>query len=223
MDISFKIISIYQELLYSYKEQGWWPFLDIGYHPKDYSYPKNHKQIFEISLGVILTQNTTFNSVVKSLENLQTIDCIDPLNFKNSEPSIIKEAIRPSGYFNQKYQYILNLIKFFEKLDKKIPTRYELLSVKGIGEESADSILLYAYNQEEFVIDAYTKRLCEHLGFVQKGLKYKDIKIIFENAFKDHNDKVRIYQEYHALIVRHAKDYYSKKPYGEGCFLNKFR
>lgn len=223
MDLSFKIKKIYQLLLETYGKQGWWPLQGIGYHPNNYTFPKTKNQIFEIYLGVILTQNTTFNSVEKSLANLAKIDCINPKNFLDRDEDLLKEAIKPSGYFNQKYQYILNAINFLENLGDKSSTRKELLEVKGIGQESCDSILLYAYKKPEFVVDAYTKRICLHLDFIDESAKYEDIKKIFEDAYDDENNKVEIFQEYHALIVAHAKRFYSKKPYAKGCFLKNFR
>lgn len=105
------------------------------------------------------------------------------------------------------------------------------MSVKGVGEETADSILLYGYNQAQFKSDAYTKRMLLELGFIDgetpqvrgQKAKYKDMKILMETSLKEittNKEELRIiYQEYHALIVEHGKHYYSKKPYGVGCFL----
>jgi len=218
-----KIYKIYNLLFKEYGAQGWWPYLDIGYHPNDYSYPKNQDQIFEVALGSILTQNTTFVSVVKAMKNLNDCGGIIKELIKNLEIEKLKQAIRPAGYFNQKAEYILNYIEFYESLDAKVPTREELLKVKGIGEETADSILLYGYNQAQFKVDAYTKRLLIELGLIEEKVKYKDIKKLFEDELKKiTNDKQKlriIYQEYHALIVEHGKRYYSKKPYAKGCFL----
>lgn len=218
-----KIIKIYNTLLKRYGAQGWWPFIEGGYHPNEYDYPKNESQLFEICLGVILTQNTTFTSVVRSLENLKTFNALEYRAIKNMPINELKNAIRPSGYFNQKVQYILNFIEFFEKLNGRVPTRDELLDVKGIGPESADSILLYAYNKPEFVVDAYTKRTLVHLGFIDEKATYHKIKSLMEEAIKkeieDEKELVKYYQEFHALIVAHAKQFYSKKPYGVGCFL----
>lgn len=232
-----KIYKIYNLLLEKYGQQGWWPYLNLestndsktgnheGYHIGDYTYPKNENQIFEVALGSILTQNTTFVSVVKAMENLNkkggiTKDAIKALSIEE-----LKVAIRPAGYFNQKANYILNYIKFYESLDGRIPTRKELLSVKGVGEETADSILLYGYNQAQFKIDAYTKRLLVELGLVDEKIKYKQMKALMEdNLTKITHDKEQlriIYQEYHALIVEHGKYFYSKKPYGVGCFLKE--
>jgi endonuclease-3 related protein len=219
-------MKIYQKLHNIYGVQGWWPFLEgdnIVYHKNDYSYPKNQNQIFEVAIGSILTQNTTFNSVVKSLINLNKLDLLDPKRVSSSNIYILKEAIRSSGYFNQKANYMLNFTEFFISLDKSIPTRDELLNIKGIGEETADSILLYGYNQPSMKIDAYTKRLFIALKFCNEKVKYKELKNMiekdFKNNIKDKNKLVQNYQEFHALIVEHSKHYYSKKPYGIGCFL----
>ena len=221
-----KIYQIYQKLFNKYGAQGWWPFLEdevIAYHKGIYSYPKNQNQIFEVAIGSILTQNTTFNSVVKSLINLNRLNLLKPQKILNSNITILKEAIRPSGYFNQKAIYLLNFTKFFISLNGKIPTREELLNIKGIGEETADSILLYGYNEPSIKIDAYTKRLFITLRLCNEKVKYKELKNIIENEFKliikDKQKLVQTYQEFHALIVEHGKHYYSKKPYGVRCFL----
>lgn len=219
------IYKIYTLLYEKYGPQGWWPFLDIGYHPNDFSYPKNKQQIFEVVLGSILTQNTTFLSVKKALENLQKIECLTIENIKNCDIDTLKEAIRPAGYFNQKTNYILNYIEFDTILDGNIPTREELLSIKGIGEETADSILLYGYNQPQFKVDAYTKRFLIELGICDEKVKYKEIKSLMESSLEtiEPDDEKRriLYQEYHALIVEHGKNFYSKKPYGVNCFIKE--
>ncbi len=218
------ILKIYEKLYKEYGPQGWWPFMGIGYHPNDYSYPKNKHQIFEVALGSILTQNTTFISVQKALDNLAKLDLLNLKAIKQLDNEELKVAIKPAGYFNQKANYILNFIDFFEKLEGKTPNREVLLKVKGIGEETADSILLYGYNEPEFKIDAYTKRLLCELGLATQKSKYIELKKLFEDAIEkeifDKEQRRQIYQEYHALIVEHGKRYYSKKPYGVGCFLN---
>ncbi len=221
-----KIYEIYQILYKTYGAQGWWPFINInGYHILDYTFPKNQDEVFEVCLGSILTQNTTFTSVVKSLNNLNDINCLNSKAIELLDIDILKEAIRPSGYFNQKARYILEFIKFYNSLNGKVPSREELLKVIGIGEETADSILLYGYNQPQFKVDAYTKRMLVELNLIDEKAKYKDIKALIENSLKDiikdEKDLVIVFQEFHALIVNHAKDFYSKKPYGVGCFLKE--
>ena len=232
-----KIYEIYKDLYKEYGPQGWWPFIefdtikrdktgnDVGYHPLDYSYPKTKKQRVEIFLGCILTQNTTFTSVIKAMLNLEKLNAIDFDVIKTMDIEKFKEAIRPAGYFNQKASYILNFIEFYESLEGRVPRRQELLKVKGIGEETADSILLYGYNQVEFKVDAYTKRLYFALGLIDEKAKYKDVKTLIENSLEKQNldkkEALIVYQEYHALIVEHCKRYYSKKPYALNCFLKE--
>ncbi len=231
------ICKIYKTLYKIYGPQGWWPFLNYdsknnlnskniyNYHINDYTFPKSSNQIFEVCLGSILTQNTTFSSVVKALKNLYVIDCLTPEKIQATNIEKFKKAIKVSGYYNQKSNYIMAFIKFYNSLDSKIPTRKELLNIKGIGEETADSILLYGYNQTEFKVDAYTKRIFLELNLINKKAKYKDIKKLAEDSLqeitKDKEELRIIYQEFHALIVKHAKQFYSKKPYGVGCILKK--
>lgn len=222
-----KIFNIYNKLYETYGPQGWWPFMDLKeyYHKLDYSYPKDENQIFEVCLASILTQNRSFKQVVQSLNNLKNANVLNYKKIKALPIDVLKELIKPSGYSNQKSQYILNFIEFFEKLNGKIPTREELLSIKGVGEETADSMLLYGFKQPHFKVDAYTKRLLIHNGIIDEKVKYIDIKNYFEKELqkkiKDREGLVIIYQEYHALIVCHSKLYYSKQPYGNGCFIKE--
>jgi endonuclease-3 related protein len=216
-------------LLKKYGYQGWWPLLGYkgvnptktgiakGYHPKDYSFPKNELQIFEVCIGAILAQNTNWVNAEKSLVNLNKKGFISPKKIiKNI--SLVKELIKPSCYFNIKADYLLNFSIFFLNLAKKVPSREELLHIRGIGRETADSILLYAYNKPVFVVDAYTKRLVSYLGLIDSA-DYEEIRAFFEaNLPSDY----KLFAEFHALIVEHAKNYYSKKPYGLNDFLKKY-
>ena len=218
-----RIYDMYKILYKTYGPQGWWPVTPYGYHKNDYSFPRNEREIFEVCLGSILTQNTTFTSVVKSLNNLHTKNALHVKAIENMALNELKEAIRPSGYYNQKAEYILEFIKFYKTLEGKTPLREALLHVKGIGEETADSILLYGYKKLEYKVDAYTKRLLVHLGLVDERAKYRDIKSFIQNSLKecikDEKELLISYQEFHALIVEHGKKHYSKKPYGVGCFF----
>ena len=220
-----KIKKIYSLLFEKYGAQGWWPYIDVGYHPSDYTFPKTQEQIFEVALGSILTQNTTFRAVVIAMQNLKELNCLTSQAIQEMDIETLKRAIKPAGYFNQKSTYILNFIAFYDSLKGATPTREALLNVKGIGEETADSILLYGYNQAEFKVDAYTKRLLLELNLIDEKAKYKDMKSLFESSIEskttDKEELRIIYQEYHALIVEHGKHCYSKKPYGVGCFLKE--
>lgn len=218
-----KIVQIYNALYEAYGPQGWWPITLYGYHKLNYSFPRNRDEIFEVCLGSILTQNTTFISVVKSLNNLYAKNALHVNMIESMDIDELKQAIKPSGYFNQKADYVLEFIKFYKNLNGAVPTREALLDVKGIGEETADSILLYGYNRLEFKVDAYTKRMLVHLGFISERAKYGEIKSFMQNSLKecikDEKELLIAYQELHALIVAHGKKYYSKKPYGIECFL----
>jgi len=219
-----KIENIYSWLLKSYGPQGWWPVMsheggkpDItgdlrGYHPGVYSYPKNDNQRFEICVGAVLTQNTAWKNVEKALVNLQTAGMLCAQKLIRLDDVRLKELIRPAGYYNQKAGYLRCFTELYISLRGRIPGRDELLSCRGVGEETADSMLLYAFSQPEFVVDAYTRRIFSHLGFCTPDEKYGTIKALFENALE--KDLV-VFQEYHALIVEHAKRQYFKKPYGK--------
>ncbi|MDD2652097.1 MAG: endonuclease III domain-containing protein [Sulfurimonas sp.] len=220
-----KIYKIYKLLYKKYGAQGWWPIIGYGYHKQDYSFPRDENEVFEVCLGSILTQNTTFTSVVKSLNNLYAKNAISASAILLMDINELKEAIRPSGYFNQKARYILEFTKFYTTLYGATPTREALLDVVGIGEETADSMLLYGYNQREFKVDAYTKRILLALGIIEQKNSYCEIKKLMESSLKecinDEKELLKVYQEFHALLVEHGKKFYSKKPYGVGCFLKE--
>jgi endonuclease-3 related protein len=210
-----KIKELYQTLLNKYGKQGWWPLLELhcsnaganptktgsikGYHPGNYSYPENERQKYEICLGAILTQNTSWPNVEKALLNLNGIKAIDPEVINEMDVDLLKELIRPAGYYNQKAKKVKIFTDFFIKLEGKTPTREQLLELWGVGKETADSILLYAYKVPIFVVDAYTRRIFNY----DKKKEYDKIREEFEGILpKDY----KLYQEYHALIVEHAKN-----------------
>lgn len=215
-----KVQQIYKKLFEEYGPQGWWPLLGLrntkpinhtksgsiqGYHPGDYSFPSNDNQRFEICVGAILTQNTSWVSVEKALVNLSKSNALSLKGFNKLSDGKLKELIKPAGYFNQKALYLKEFARFFGGLGGRVPLRPELLAIKGIGPETADSILLYAFKVPSFVVDAYTKRVFSKLGLIEKDASYDSIKSLFEKALpKD----FKVYQEYHALIVEHGKNVY---------------
>lgn len=215
--ISNQVLKLYRRLYQIYGPQGWWPLLDLhnkranppeggfidGYHPGDYTYPKNRQQIFEICLGALLTQNTTWFNAGKALLELEKHKLLSEDALKKTPPEVLAKIIRPARYYNQKARKIKEFVEFFFGLDNRLPSRDELLAVWGIGEETADSILLYAYKQPEFVIDAYTRRVLKAEKILKQELSYRELKVFMENNLpKDY----RLFQEYHALIVEHAKN-----------------
>ncbi|MFP4119191.1 MAG: endonuclease III domain-containing protein [Candidatus Woesearchaeota archaeon] len=204
------IRKLYVKLFEMYGPQGWWPVLDENgnqfYHKGDYSYPKTRKQQFEIIIGAILTQNTSWKQVDKSLHALHSLGALEAEKLLLLSDSTLKEAIRYAGYYNQKADRLQRVARWFFQRDENIPRREELMEMKGIGPETADSILLYAFHQPSFIIDSYTKRVMSGLGFCEEKVKYDRLKELFEdNLEKD----VILFQEYHALIVEHAKRYYT--------------
>lgn len=223
--MSDSIAEIYKKLYRLYGPQGWWPLSSHedtnpsktgateGYHPLNYDLPVTRVEIYEVILGAILTQNTSWLQAQQAVVNLKKLDALVPEKLLQLDDDTLKSAIRCAGFLNQKSTYLRAVTEFFIDLDGKIPTRKELLKVKGVGNETADSILLYAYKQPEFVVDTYTRRIFSHLEMVDEKINYLQLKKLFEaNIPRD----VPVYQEYHALIVEHAKRYYSKRPYGVG-------
>ncbi|MFQ5406344.1 MAG: hypothetical protein ACE5DI_04265, partial [Candidatus Micrarchaeia archaeon] len=223
-----KAKQLYKKLLQKYGPQGWWPLSGFrnnpttgsvkGYHPSDYSFPKTSNQRFEICTGAILTQNTSWVQAEKALLNLKKIKALNPKSLNKTPLTKITRMIRPAGYFNQKAKKLKIFANFFLKLKGKTPSRKELLETWGIGEETADSMLLYAFKQPQFVVDAYTKRILERTKSVKKGASYAQAKHFFEQQLKPNTP---LFQEFHALLVEHAKKCCkTKKPLCEKCHLN---
>lgn len=226
------IHKIFNCLFDLYGPQGWWPLTDLqesggtnptktgsvqGYHPGDYSYPQTKDQQFEIICGALLTQNTSWTQVEKALLNLKNLNALSPEGILALSTDALKAAIQPAGYYNQKAERLKALVLWFLGIEGNIPSRDELLSLKGIGPETADSILLYAFKQPSFVVDSYTKRIVTNLGLVDETEGYDKIKVLFEENLPEDSE---IYQEYHALLVEHAKRYYPKQGNSEKCPLS---
>jgi len=205
-----QLLEIYERLMNLYGPQGWWPLMRqqpdgswfSWYHKGDYTFPHTQEQIFEICLGAILTQNTNWQNVVKALTNLLRANALTPQVIEQLPHQELAQLIRPAGYFNQKATYLKTFANFFLSLKGDVPTRNQLLEVRGIGRETADSMLLYAWKQPHFVVDAYTRRMFQALGLIEPKWSYDRIKAFFEQNLPP---DLALYQEYHALIVEHAK------------------
>lgn len=209
-----KFERIYQKLLKAYGPQGWWPLLDYngtnptktgviqGYHPGDYSFPKTRKQRFEICCGAILVQSTTWVGAEKALIAMRTKGLIDPAVILKTKASTLARAIRPAGYLNQKAATLRTFAQFFGGLRGRVPTRDQLIALKGIGNETADTMLCYAWGQTSFIVDAYAKRILSDLGLINHKWAYREIQSAFETNIAE---DIVVYQEFHALIVEHAK------------------
>lgn len=216
-------------LLDAFGRQYWWP-IDKDYHQKQKSDPE-----FEIIVGAILTQNTTWTNVEKALENIKKHKVLSINAFVHISEENLKIMIQSSGFFNQKarrlklfasylYTKYQNDIQQFFSQDL-IEIRQELLSLQGIGPETADSILLYAGNYQTFVVDVYTKRICKRVPIKVLSDSYDDIKNFFENELQrtiSKKDLVNVYKEYHALLVKLAKNNCrKKKPECHSCPLTR--
>ena len=195
------LLKIYESLLKHFGPQHWWPIND------------KTNPTYEICVGAILTQNTAWANVEKALNNLIKSNAIDPRKILAMPDEKLKKLIRPAGFFNQKAERLKAFTRFF--LANPKPTREQLLALKGIGPETADSILLYAFNKPYFVIDAYTKRVFSRLGLI-KETQYEELQKFFEQNLPK---KVSLYKEYHALIVELAKKYCGKIPRCDKCPL----
>jgi len=167
---------------------------------------------FEVVVGAVLTQNTTWKNVEMSLKNLE--DFLELTAFSNLDEATLKEMIKPSGFYNQKAPRLLTLSKnilnefgTFKEFQKLV-SRDWLLAQKGIGQESADAILCYACFRDEMVIDSYTKRLLEKFNVSLKN--YADYKEFLESDFRKEFSKVELFEifaEFHGMIVEYNKHY----------------
>ncbi|MFH0954687.1 MAG: endonuclease [Candidatus Micrarchaeota archaeon] len=210
-----------------FKTTGWWPAADLPNEKAVYKKRKKLKEFqkFEICVGAILTQNTSWKNAEKSIENLKQQKLFSLEKISHAKPGTIARAIRSSGYYNQKTKKIQafcrhvlknhkTIARFLKQPAKKL--RSELLSLHGIGPETADSIILYASNQPVFVVDAYTRRFVER--FWNKKLDYKKAQESFETQLPKNAE---LFNEYHALLVEHAKRFCASKPNCTDCFLGK--
>ena len=200
----------YDMLLNRYGPQHWWPA----------------QTRLEMMLGAILTQNTAWSNVEKAIANLKSVQALHFDALEKASRNEIAEWIRPAGYYNQKAEYIKAMVstirnRFDGSLERlfslETPAlRRELLSWKGVGPETADSILLYAGQRAVFVVDAYTRRVCSRHGWCSKKASYDTVAALFTDHLPA---EVQDYNEYHALIVRVCKEHCKTKPQCRGCPL----
>ena len=222
------LFEIYEKLHEAFGSQGWWPvtrYREIipKYHQSN---DLTEKQKLEICFGAILTQNTSWKNVEKAIINLNKNDLINIKKIIKIDDKRLAEIIKSSGYHNQKTKKLKNFCNFLSKnyngslnllLEKNIDElRQELLSVNGIGPETADSIILYAAKKPIFAIDAYTKRIFNRVGY--KNETYDKLQKLFMESLQNNE---RLFNEYHALIVELGKNICRKKPLCEKCPINK--
>ncbi|MEN8140964.1 MAG: endonuclease III domain-containing protein [Thermodesulfobacteriota bacterium] len=206
---SSPLAEIYERLLAHFGPQHWWPAASP----------------FEVLVGAVLTQNTNWANVEKALANLKDHDLLslDALLALNLDE--LAQLIRPSGYYNLKARRLHNLLTLIAEYgdltaflaQEQAELREQLLSVKGIGPETADSIILYGAGQPAFVVDAYTFRFLRRHGLVGEESSYEEMQELFTSALPL---DAPLFNEYHALIVRLAKEYCLKRrPRCQDCPL----
>jgi endonuclease-3 related protein len=203
-----KVSEIYETLRDGYGDIGPWPA----------------ETVYEILVGSILTQNTAWTNVEKAIRNFASD--LTPQRIQALPQEELEALIRPAGFFRQKASYLKNLTNWYasynfdpevvrrEAMEK---LRKELLELKGVGPETADAILLYAFEFPTFVVDTYTKRLFSRYP-VEAGKSYKEIKTYVEDRLPR---DTMVYNRFHALIVHNAKEHCKKKPVCEGCPLEE--
>jgi endonuclease III related protein len=205
---SSKLREIFKWLYKAHGPQHWWS----GDTP------------FEVMIGAILTQNTAWSNVEKAIASLKAIDCLNPEAILALSHESLAGLLRPSGYFNVKARRLQGFCGWYLAQggyktlvrEETAALRRRLLGLKGLGPETADDILLYAFKRPVFVIDAYTRRLFARIGVIQGDEAYEELRYMFESAL---GPDVALYNEFHALIVRHAKEVCKSQPACSGCGL----
>jgi len=206
------LLKIYHKLFDFFGPQHWWP----------------GETRCEIIVGAILTQNTNWGNVQKALNNLKEAHVLDFRSLKEIPTKRLAALIRSAGYFNVKAERLKNFVDFlFKEYGGHLPRmareeldvlRVKLLSVKGVGPETADSILLYAFQKPSFVVDAYTKRIFYRHNWLE-GQDYHETKHLFEQGLAPDQ---KLFNEYHALIVRLGKEFCKPTPVCAECPLRGF-
>jgi endonuclease-3 related protein len=201
--------AVYRRLEAAYGPQHWWP----------------GDSRFEIMVGAVLTQNTAWTNVERAIANLKRARALTPEAIVAAPHRRLATWLRPSGYFNIKAGRLKSLCRWLiaqggVRALARMTThdlRAALIAVHGIGPETADDIVLYAFNRPVFVIDAYTRRIFARLGLIKGDEGYEHLRHWFEAAL---GPDVPVFNEYHALTVKHGKDVCRKRPRcGECCLL----
>jgi len=208
--ISKTLTEIYQLLFDRFGPQYWWP----------------GETQFEIITGAILTQNTSWTNVEKAIDNLKAADRLTPEKLHHLDLSQLAELIRPAGYFNIKAKRLKNFVTWlFRNYDGQLinlenlgthQLRAELLAIKGIGRETADSILLYAFDRAIFVVDAYSARIAIRHRLIEPDADYEQLRELFQSNLPQ---DTKLFNEYHALLVKVGKEFCKPKAKCTGCPL----
>ena len=204
-----EIEAVYDALYGAYGVQDWWPAATP----------------FEVMVGAILTQRTSWHNVTLALANMRSAGLLDPDTLERTQLPDLEQAVRPAGFFRQKAVRLQALCTWlaahggFAAATKLSDTdlREGLLAIKGIGPETADAITLYAFRRPVFVVDAYFRRLFSRIGMLDGTEPYDVLRTDVERAMCATTE---VYGEFHALIVTHAKERCRVHPACESCALN---
>ncbi len=204
------LVEMYERLMHTVGPRHWWP----GESP------------FEVIVGAILTQNTSWVNVEKAIDNLKKAGILDPLGIRGLDGDELAQIIKPSGFYRLKASRLKRFVEFFcEEFDGDISRmrsqdlgslRERLLKVDGIGPETADSILLYALGKPIFVVDAYTRRIFSRHNLISEKWSYEEVQHMVTGEL---DRDVRIYNEFHALLVFLGKYWCRRIPRCDGCPL----
>ncbi len=208
--LSDRLNQIYKLLLKAYGPQKWWPT----------------ESSLEVMVGAVLTQNTNWQGVERAIANLKRVNLLDPHKLKAIPTEELSRLIKPAGYFNLKARRLKNLIGMVVEAYggdltamgqmETAQLRQELLLVNGVGPETADSILLYAFHRPIFVVDTYTYRVTSRHGLIEEEANYQALQDLFMEHLPLDLD---MFNEYHALLVRVGKHHCKRKARCEGCPL----
>jgi len=210
MEKDNRFLNLYLCLLQKYGYQNWWPLIEKGRVVYRERKKIGSKKKFEIMVGAVLTQNTAWKNVEKALLELHNSKLLSVKRILEVSNGELERKIKCSGYYRQKAKKLKALAEFIKKNPisklEKIETerlRNMLLGVYGIGKETADSILLYAFNRPVFIVDIYTRRLFAKKGWISGNEEYDEIRSLVERNFPE---DVRMLKEFHALIVEEGKN-----------------
>ena len=209
-NLNNRLEDVFDRLLSRYGPQHWWPA----------------DSPFEVMVGAVLTQATAWTNVERAISRLKDANTLSPAAMRDLETDALAALIYSSGFYNAKAQRLKALVEYLGddydddinamRLEDSAKLRKELLAVRGIGEETADAILLYALGKPSFVIDAYTRRLLVRLGITPQSETYSAYQQMFRESLPPDTG---LFAEYHALIVQHCKEACRTTPVCEGCCL----
>lgn len=208
MNLNSRLQELYDALREEFGHRDWWP----GETP------------FEVMVGAILTQNTNWDNVEKAIDNLEERGTLSPAAILNLEQDDLQDLVRPAGYYRQKAARVKRLAQWLmDNCDGAVELlgdwpedelRKELVSIRGVGPETADSIMLYALDRPVFVVDTYTLRVTTRHGLIHRNCGYYELQRLFQDHLPEDLD---LYRDFHAQLVEVGKRYCRPTPKCQNC------